>query len=113
MEAALATQQGPLLHWYAGISGKLTWALLARTSAHRAMGVSTPFSMAAGGLWERDQDIPGKTPVCGPPSAHSQATLLIEGGKASCPPRHRVWWPATQLTAAPSRALWPQRHSHP
>lgn len=28
--------------------------------------------------------------------------------------RHRVWWPATQLTAAAaSGALWPQRHSHP
>ena len=38
-----------------------------------------------------------------PPCAHSQAALLVEWGKASCPPRHQAWWPATQLTAARSK----------
>lgn len=53
-------------------------------------------------LGERS-DVPGRTPVCGRLCAHSQAALLTERGEASCPPRRQAWWPATQLTAAPSK----------
>ena len=65
-------------------------------------GSAPPLHDCRRSLGERS-DVPGRTPVCGPLCAHSQAALLTERGEASCPPRRQAWWPATQLTAAPSK----------